>query len=201
MLTLGGQILQSNRDGKAVLRPGVVQIRHDKIVGVEFGPISQNVDLGGQNALICPGLIDTHLHLPQFDSIGAAGMRLLPWLSEVIFPAEMRWNDLDHAQSMIQRVISQCLAVGTTAVCAYATVSHDATIAALMAFRQTGFRGVIGQVMMDRSAPQELLRPASQLADEVDQTLALFPPGSPMAAAVTPRFALSCSETLMELAG
>ncbi|QEF97230.1 Guanine deaminase [Stieleria maiorica] len=201
MITLGGQILQSEPEGYATIRPGVVEIAEGRIVGVEFGQVSNRVDHGGPDALICPGFIDTHLHLPQFDSIGAAGMRLLPWLKDVIFPAEQRWNDLDFAKSMIDRVARQCLGVGTTGVCAYATVNHEATIAALTAFRDIGFRGVIGQVMMDRDAPPPLLRPRGQLIDEVSRTLDQFPPDRPMAAAVTPRFALSCSEALLEDAG
>ncbi|WP_372894691.1 amidohydrolase family protein [Stieleria sp.] len=201
MITLGGQILQSQPDGHATIRPGVVEISDDRIVGVEFGNVSSRVDHGDPETLICPGFIDTHLHLPQFDAIGVAGLRLLPWLQEVIFPAEQRWNDLDFAQSMIDRVARQCLAVGTTGVCAYATVAHDATMAALKAFREIGFRGVVGQVMMDRDAPPELLRPPQQLADEVARTLEQFPADQRMAAAVTPRFALSCSERLMEHAG
>jgi guanine deaminase len=201
MLTLGGQILLSGPGQSATTRPGVVEIDHEQIVGVEFGPISPSVDVGSENTLICPGLIDTHLHLPQFDSIGAAGMRLLPWLSEVIFPAEIRWNDIAFAKSMIKRVANQCLAVGTTGICAYATVSHEATIAALLAFREIGFRGVIGQMMMDRDAPAALLRSTDQLVDEVGRTLNQFPAGERMAAAITPRFALSCSDRLMDQAG
>ncbi|QDV46294.1 Guanine deaminase [Stieleria neptunia] len=201
MITLGGQILQSGPDGHATIRPGVVEIAEDRIVGVEFGNVPGTVDHGDFDTLICPGFIDTHLHLPQFDAIGAAGLRLLPWLREVIFPAERCWNDLGFAQAMIDRVARQCLAVGTTGVCAYATVAHDAAMTALKAFREIGFRGVIGQVMMDRDAPPELLRPPEQLADEVARTLEQFPADQRMAAAVTPRFALSCSETLLEHAG
>ncbi|WP_182867285.1 amidohydrolase family protein [Rhodopirellula sp. JC639] len=201
MITLGGQILQSEPEGYATIRPGIVEIADGRIVGLGFGQVSNKVDHGGPDALICPGFIDTHLHLPQFDSIGAAGMRLLPWLQDVIFPAEQRWNDLDFARSMIDRVTGQCLGVGTTGICAYATVDHDATIAALTAFGEIGFRGVIGQVMMDRDAPPPLLRPSEQLVDQVARTLDRFPPDGPMAAAVTPRFALSCSEALLEDAG
>lgn len=201
MTTLGGQILQSDRDGRAVVRPGVVEIDGPRIASLQFGDIPESVDDGDANTLICPGFVDTHLHLPQFDSIGAAGMRLLPWLSQVIFPAEQRWNDLEFARRMISRVADQCLAVGTTAVCAYATVSHPATMAALTAFDQIGFRGVIGQVMMDQDAPAALLRTQEQLVDEVGRTLERFPPSGRIAAAVTPRFALSCSRELMVQAG
>lgn len=201
MLALGGQILHSGTDQSSLIAPGVVEIEDDRVSAVHFGPISARVDFGGDNTLICPGLIDTHLHLPQFDSIGAAKMPLLAWLHQVIFPAESRWNDAVFAKSMIDRVAKQCLAVGTTGICAYATVDHQSTLAALQAFGEIGFRGVIGQVMMDRDAPPELLRPADQLIDEVGRTLDRFPASGRMAAAVTPRFALSCSQSLLDQAG
>lgn len=197
MTTFGGQILQATEDGSCVIRPGVVTIHEHQISSVDFGAIPSTVDVGDPTTFLCPGFVDTHLHLPQFDSIGAAGLPLLPWLSTTIFPAEMRWNDLDYAKLMISRVLDQCLAVGTTGICAYATVDHQATMAALKAFREAGFGGVIGQVLMDQHAPNELLRPASQLLDELQATLLAFPPSARLAAAVTPRFALSCTPSLL----
>ena len=62
MLTLGGQILLSGPDQSAATQPGVVEIDREEIVGVAFGPISESVDFGDENTLICPGLIDAHLH-------------------------------------------------------------------------------------------------------------------------------------------
>lgn len=201
MQTLGGQILQSSPEGLATIQPGVLTIDQGVIVDLQWGTISQHVDWGGPECLICPGFIDSHLHLPQFDAIGAIGMPLLPWLSKIIFPAEIRWNDPDYAQSMIQRVMAQCVSVGTTGVCAYATSEHSGVMLALDAFAKAGFRGVIGQVLMDQDAPPALLRPAKQSIEETARALDVFPPASRMAAAVTPRFALSCSETLMQQAG
>jgi len=201
MKTFGGQLLLTTDDGRVDLVPGTVQTDRGRIVAVHPGEVFHGADRGDESTLICPGFVDTHLHLPQFDSIGATGMPLLQWLHQVIFPAEARWNDLEFAHSMIQRVIRQCLSVGTTAICAYATVSHQATLAALQAFSRCGFRGVIGQVMMDQAAPPELCVDAERLLAEVDRTLRLYPPGGRLAAAVTPRFALSCNRRLLCQAG
>ena len=201
MTTIGGQILCCDPKGTCSIQSGVLRIDGERIVEVCFGEIPKSVDIGDVQTLITPGLIDTHLHLPQFDSIGVFGMPLLRWLNEVIFPAEARWNDIDFARSMIDRVIEQCLSVGTTGVCAYATVSHHATMAALEMFRDVGLRGVIGQVMMDRGAPAELIVSSRRLVDQVDATLHAFPASGRLAAAVTPRFALSCSEELLCAAG
>jgi len=187
--------------GRCRIAPGMVRIRDGRIEEVIEGELSLRADLGGPAYLIAPGFIDTHLHLPQFDMIGAHGLPLLQWLSNVTFQAEAKWADADHAAAMVSRAVSQCFSFGTTAICAYASVHHDATAAALRIASDTGMRGVIGQVLMDQQAPRTLLRPAQQLIDETAALLDRFPPGSPMAAAVTPRFAITCSAGLLADAG
>ncbi|MCC9602771.1 amidohydrolase family protein [Stieleria sp. JC731] len=202
MTTFGGQILLNDAKGVSEIRSGVITVDDGHIKEIEFGDVPKSVDHGDDQTLLTPGFIDTHLHLPQFDSIGAFGMPLLDWLSEVIFPAEAKWNDLDYAKSMIARVIEQCRSVGTTGVCAYATSSFEATIAALEMFSDAGIRGVIGQAMMDQFSPDSLTVPSDQLIEEVELTLRRFPSTGSMAAAVTPRWALSCTEkTLRAAAG
>ncbi|KAA5545293.1 amidohydrolase family protein [Roseiconus nitratireducens] len=201
MPILGGQIVQSLDDGTAVFRPGVLEIEGERVARIHWGEFRNGVELGDAETLICPGFIDAHLHLPQFDSIGAAGIPLLRWLDEVIYPAEARWNDVEVARSMIARVAKQCLAFGTTGICAFAAPSQESTLAALETFSRNGFRGVIGQVMMDRDAPDDLLRETQQLVDQVQETLTRYPASGRMAAAVTPRFALTCSEPLLHAAG
>ena len=62
-------------------------------------------------------------------------------------------------------------------------------------------RGVIGQVLMDRQAPPALCRDHHQLLAEAESLCEAYPPEKRMAAAVTPRFAVSCSDPLLEGAG
>ena len=216
MITVGGQLLicdgdeglgdipnsdQSRAFERCTLRAGVMRVQGERIEGIDWGEVPGSVDIGGPDVIICPGFVDTHLHLPQFDSIGNHGMPLLAWLEKVIFPAELRWNDVSFAKAMIERVIQQCLAVGTLAVGAYATSAHVAAVEAMRAFSDAGFGGVVGQVMMDCGAPAELLRPTSQLCQEVVESLNRFPASGRLAAAVTPRFALACTDELMQAAG
>ena len=187
--------------GRCRIAPGMVRIRDGRIDEVIEGEISPSADAGGPQYLISPGFIDTHLHLPQFDMIGAHGLPLLQWLSNVTFRAESKWADADYAAAMVSRVISQCFSYGTTAICAYASVHHDATAAALRVATDAGMRGIIGQVLMDQQAPETLCRPTAQLIDETSSLLDRFPPGSQVAAAVTPRFAITCSAKLLADAG
>ena len=90
-MIIGGTLVLPAPDRTVRLAPGYVRVEGGTIAEVcetddEF-PI---VDIGGdENCLISPGFIDTHLHLPQFDSIGHDGLPLLEWLDQ-------RWDDLFH---------------------------------------------------------------------------------------------------------
>lgn len=202
MLLAGQLLLESAASpGHCQLVPGGLRLDGDTIAELIVGELPRHYQLGGPECLIAPGFIDTHLHLPQFGIIGGHGLPLLTWLDGITFPAEQRWQDVDDAQAMTRRAIRQCLAHGTTAICAYATVHHAATAAALQIAADTGLRGVIGQVMMDRGAPPPLCRPAAQLVEETADLLSRFPPHARMAAAVTPRFAISCTAELLAQAG
>ncbi len=196
-MILAGQLLIDDRSGRCKLAPGFVRVDDERIAEVVVGEIPRHADLGGPNALISPGFIDAHLHLPQFDIIGAHGMPLMQWLSKVTLPSEAKWADTDYAREMTRRAVSQLISMGTTGMCAYATVHHDATRAAIEVARDAGMRGVVGQSLMDREVPQEFCRDASQLLDEAASLGERFPPAERMAAAVTPRFAVSCSEELL----
>ena len=199
--TLSGQILQSSPQGFAYLRTGTLQIVGQEVKQIDWGTLSSRADFGDADTLILPGLIDCHVHLPQFDRIGVLGMPLLEWLDSTIFPAEIRWNDLHAAQTMCERVADQFLAMGTTGVCAFATSNASATQQALECFARRGMRGVIGQVLMDINGPEALCQPADALIEQSAQLLDRYPPGQRLAAALSPRFALACSEALMSRAG
>lgn len=194
-MKLTGTLLLPTPDGKSVrLAPGSVVVEGDRIASVTEGG-------SAGDTLICPAFTDTHLHLPQFDIIGAHGFTLLDWLNTVTFPAERRWEDAGFAEAMTHRAIDQLFAVGTTGICAYATVHHDATMRAIDAAKARRMRGRIGQTLMDREAPDYLTRPADQLLAECRQTLEAASDDARVTAAVTPRFAISCTDDLLRGAG
>jgi guanine deaminase len=186
-------------DGERTVRPvrGSVELRDGRVAGRNAGDLPARFDLGGEHTLISPAFADTHLHLAQFDSIGQGGMELLDWLDRVVFPAEARWADADYAGQMAARVARQLLSFGTTAIGAYATVHNRAAQAAIEAAGAAGLRGCVGQVLMDRAAPPELLGEAGTLLREAAQ----LRPSGRIAPAVTPRFAVSCSDDLLRGAG
>ncbi len=197
-MILAGQLLLDDGDGRCRIAPGHIRFDDDLIVEVAEGEIPRSADFGGPDSLISPGFIDAHLHLPQFDMIGAHGLPLLRWLNEFTYPAEAKWENSDYAHQMMDRVLSYLVGMGTTGICAFATVHHDSAKVALETATEWGMRGVIGQVLMDREAPTELCRETVQLLDEAAELGQRFPPHRRMAAAVTPRFAMTCSEELLQ---
>ena len=190
-----------NAVGRARLAAGYVRVEEGRLVEVVEGPIPKTADVGGEAFLVAPGLVDTHLHLPQFCAIGAHGAPLLEWLQQAIFPVEARWADAAHAAAVTRDVARQLLAHGTTAVCAYSTIHHAATAAAIETLQAAGLRGAVGQTLSNRFAPDELVGETDRLLDETSDLLARFPAGSRVAAAITPRFAVSCDEALLIGAG
>lgn len=195
-LVIAGRLMLPGGPASVRVEPGVVEIAGDRIVRVGAGS-AEHADLGGPDCLICPGFVDTHLHLPQFDSIGRDGLELLEWLQRVVFPAEAKWADAGYAGAMAARVARQLLGVGTVGVGAYATVHERGARAAIEALGAAGMRGYVGQVLMDRGAPPELLGRAGELVAQASRQRGV----GRIAPAVTPRFAVSCTDELLRGAG
>ena len=198
---LFGQLLLHDLPQRCRIEQGVVRVVGEQIEEVLVGESTRKFDYGGEDCLIAPGFIDAHLHLPQFDMQGAHGLPLLKWLEGTTFPTERRWQDVPFAAAMTGRVVDRLYAHGTTAICAYSSVHYEATQAALQAASERGLRGVIGQSLVERHAPDDLCRPANELLEQTASLLDEFPPSTRMAAAVTPRFAISCTADLLKSAG
>ncbi|KAA0215351.1 MAG: hypothetical protein DYG94_04300 [Leptolyngbya sp. PLA3] len=175
------------------LVPGWVHVEGGSILDVGFGSAPARADLGGDDSCIFPGFIDAHVHLPQFDSIGVAGLELLDWLNTVIFPAEMRWGDPGFAAAMAERATDELISFGTTGFAGYGTVHAESVREAMVQVASRHVRAVFGPSLMDRNAPPELCRVAS----EQIEALSGFSTIGRVEPAVTPRFAVACSPELM----
>ncbi len=172
---------------------GHVITEGDRIRVVDPARRAPAADLGDESCLIVPAFTDCHLHLPQFDVIGVDGLELLDWLERAVFPAEMKWADVDFARAMATRVADELLSFGTTAVAAYATSHFASTQAAIDALADKGLSGHVGQSLMDRHGPSSLLVPAPAA---LSQAASLRARGR-VTPAVTPRFAVACSDALL----
>lgn len=203
-MIIHGTLLLPDGPRSVRLARGWLRIDGGRIAELHEGDPPAACDLGGEAALIAPGFIDTHLHLPQYRIIGAYGMDLMAWLGRVTFPAEARWADIDHAAQETERVLGELLSVGTTSFAAYATVHHEPVKLALAMCAERGLRAVVGQVLMDREAPPDVLRDTDTQLAETAELLAQWPADpvtGRVSAAVTPRFAVTSSAELLRGAG
>lgn len=53
-----------------------------------------------------PGMIDTHIHAPQYTFIGTGMERpLLEWLAHTTFPTEDTFSDVEYARNNYNTVV------------------------------------------------------------------------------------------------
>lgn len=155
----------------------------------------------GSESLISPGFIDTHLHAPQLEMIGSYGGHLLEWLERYTFPTEARFADEEHARRVAAAFYPELLRNGTTTALIFSTIHAAATEIFFEAAAAAGFRGIIGKTMMDRNAPAYLLEDARTSYEESRELILKWCDKDLLSYAITPRFAPTSSETMLELAG
>ena len=153
-------------------------------------------------AVVLPGLIDLHLHLPQIPNAGlGSGLDLLTWLDTYIFPLEQDF-DRPAAERLAPAAFRALAAAGTTTVVAYAALWPDSTDACFAAAEAHGIRAVIGKVMMDRLTYDRHIDPATILRTSLRQSVQLCETwhgrdGGRLQYAFTPRFAVSSTPALL----
>lgn len=155
------------------------------------------------SAVLLPGCVDTHVHLPQWPIAGLAGGELLEWLYTRVFPEEERYADPSIAAVYSQRFFRDAIACGTTAMAVYCSAFYTAAHEAFRAAAASGIRAFIGRSLMDRGAPPALLSSAEQSIRESEQLATDWHgyDGGRLHYAVTPRFALSCTPELLRRCG
>lgn len=150
--------------------------------------------------LLIPGLIDLHVHLPQLPVTGCQAPDLLSWLDTHIFPAEARFSDAHYAHRISQWFFEQLLRNGTTTAAVFLTSHNKATRIAFEAAQAQGNRVIMGQNLMDKNAPPELIKPAAQMLAETEAHCRQWhgQDQGRLQYAWMPRFAITSSEELLE---
>lgn len=181
-------------------RPGWLRVEGGRITEMGEGepPGRARADLGGADRIICPGFIDAHLHIPQFDSVGLDGMDLLEWLHKVIYPAE-RWFGAGAARGGTRLALRRMVTQGTLGFAGYLSSHGEASREAISVLEQVGIRCVVGRVAMDREAPEDLTREDRERARMSPRPSPLAAParGGRVEISANPRFAVACSEELL----
>lgn len=152
------------------------------------------------NHLIVPGLVDLHLHAPQYSFRGLGmDLELLEWLDTRTFPEEAKYADLEYARRAYGIFAKNMKKSATTRACIFGTIHREATELLMELLEETGLETMVGKVNMDRNSP-DLLREdgAEQSAADTVRWLreiqGRFAHTKPI---LTPRFIPSCTDELM----
>lgn len=156
-------------------------------------------DYGKQ--LIIPGLIDLHMHAPQYTYRGLhMDLELLEWLNSYTFPAEAKYEDEEYARKQYGNFVDRMVKSATTRACIFGTIHVEATLILMELLEKAGLRTMVGKVNMDRNSPDYLREKSVSQATEdtrywVQEAKKRFQNTIPI---LTPRFTPSCSDELME---
>jgi guanine deaminase len=153
------------------------------------------------DALISAGFIDTHVHYPQVQMIGAYGSQLLQWLEKYTFVTEQQYADSSHAKLASRLFLRELLRAGTTTAAVYCTVHPQSVDAFFEESERYNTLMVAGKVLMDRNAPQGLLDTAQRGYDESKALIGRWHEKGRQHYCVTPRFAPTSTEPQLDAAG
>ncbi len=190
-----GDLVVENGRIAALVRSGVrAEVARER-------PGDREIDCRGRTLI--PGLVQTHLHLCQtlFRSL-ADDLRLEQWLKERIWKFE---GALTAETMRVSADIGLCelSTSGTTTLLDMGTVHHTDAVGEAVDY--SGLRAFIGKAMMDEGddIPASL---RETTAESVRESLALADrwhgaAGGRIEYAFCPRFALSCSTSLLRQVG
>ncbi|MBA4699961.1 MAG: amidohydrolase family protein [Ruminococcus sp.] len=155
-----------------------------------------------EDRLIIPGLVDLHVHAPQYSFRGLGmDMELLEWLETNTFPEEAKFRDLEYAARAYKVFVENMKKGATTRACIFATVHRKATLLLMDMLEEAGLSTMVGKVNMDRNCPDYLgeasaVESAAETVEWVKDVLhKKYKYTRPI---LTPRFTPSCTDELME---
>ena len=151
--------------------------------------------------LIIPGMIDTHIHFPQTEMVGAYGEQLLSWLNTYTFPTEIQFKNKAYASEIAKFFVNELLKNGTTTALVFCTVHPESVDALFEAAEQHQMRLIAGKVMMDRHAPEALCDSADSSYDDSKALIEKWHGQGRALYAITPRFAPTSTPEQLERAG
>ena len=141
--------------GRRVIENGAVAVRGDRIAGV--GTLSEieakfqaRQRIKTPEALIAPGLINTHTHAAMSLFRGIANdLRLQDWLEKYIFPAEAKNVNAEFVRWGTRLACLEMALGGTTT---FTDMYYFEDVVAEAA-KEAGLRGVLGETVLNFPAP------------------------------------------------
>ncbi|MDQ2050163.1 5'-deoxyadenosine deaminase [Natronolimnohabitans sp. A-GB9] len=187
-------------DAETVIHDGAVVVEADRIVTV--GDRSTCLEQYPDHEhhaydLLAPGTVGAHIHSVQSLGRGIADdTALLEWLFDYVLPMEASLS-AEEMRVAAELGYLELIESGTTTCIDHLSVSHAEE--AFEAAREFGIRGRLGKVMMDKEAPPGLLEDTDDALAESERLIRRYHgvDGGRIRYALTPRFAVSCTEACL----
>ena len=183
---------------------GYMHIRDGKIVAL-YETVPTNLsslelkDYHGK--IVLPGMVDLHLHAPQYAYRGTKmDLPLLDWLNINTFPEEAKYENVSYAKAVYTNFVEDLKESPTTRAVIFATLHKEATLELMALLEESGLSTMVGKVNMDRNSPdyltehsaEESLENTKAWLREIPKTYRYCRP------ILTPRFTPTCSDRLLE---
>lgn len=201
---LKGNICYSEGPESIILKPNSHLVCEDGLCAGVFEALPEKyaalplTDYGEK--MIIPGLMDLHIHAPQFSFRGLGmDMELLDWLNTYTFPEESKYKELEYADRAYGQFADCMKRSATTRVAMFATVHVPATLLLMEKMERSGLVSYVGKVNMDRNCPDYIRErdAAASVAATEEWIVACkdrFERTMPM---LTPRFIPTCTDELL----
>jgi guanine deaminase len=185
---------------------GAIAVDGDKIASCghfsdlqRFHPTALVVDC--RPGIILPGFVDCHVHFPQVNVIGAMGLQLLEWLDQRTLPEETLLENADHARTLAKEFLRLLAKNGTTSALVFGAHFKNAMHTFFEEARTSGLRITSGMVFSDRMLRPELHQDPRVAFLSGSELIERWHNRGRLRYAVMPRFALSCTDEMLEMCG
>lgn len=200
----GDIVYTSNPSQFDLYEDGYLVTDDDKVIGVYSSlPKEYQNELieDYKGKLIIPGLIDLHVHAPQYTYRGLGmDLELIEWLNVNTFPEESKYEDNEYALKAYSIFTDDLLHSSTTRACIFGTVHKEATLLLMDKLEETKLITKVGKVNMDRNCPDYIKESSDNSyldtlswVEECNNRNYSFT--SPI---LTPRFIPSCTDEILD---
>lgn len=178
------------QDGKSM---GVFEKLDEKYKDIEV------IDFGEK--IICPGLVDLHIHAPQYNFRGMGmDLELLDWLNTYTFPSEAKFKDEDYAKRSYQRFVDYLKYGPNTRHVIFASLHVKSTQILMDLMEKSKMVSFVGKVNMDRNGGVDLEEKDADESEKatldwLESIKGKYKNTYPI---LTPRFIPSCTDELLE---
>ena len=182
-------------DGYVVVRDGIIELPYTELP--ETAKDLPVHDYTGK--LVMPGMVDLHIHAPQYAYRGlGADMELLDWLEHYAFKEEAKYSDLSYAEKAYTIFADALRDSATTRAVIFGTIHREATELLMDKLEKSGIVSLVGKVNMDRNSPDSLCETTESSYRETERflhkTADRYKNTKPI---LTPRFVPSCTDELL----